>query len=64
MQSARKRPSVDELMGHPWVALPQALHEKAAVSDAASQHAVQLPPPELGALATQVLKKYASMKEV
>ncbi len=64
VQSARKRPSVEELIGHPWVALPRALEAKAAVSDGASQHAVQLPPPELGALATQVLKKYASMNEV
>ena len=51
-------------MEHPWVALLRAVEVKAAASDGASQRAMQLPPPELGALATQVLSKYASMKEV
>ncbi len=53
-----------ELMEHPWVALHRTSEVSVAVSDGASQHAVQLPPPELGSLATQVLKSYASMKEV
>ena len=64
MQSARKRPSVEELKGHPWIAVHQAVELGPAVSDGASQHAVQLPPPQLGSLATQVLRKYTSMKEV
>ena len=64
VQSARKRPSVEELLGHPWVAMPRGPSLQPAVSDGASQQAVQLPPPQLGALATQALKNYASLKEV
>lgn len=64
LQSARKRPSVEELMGHPWIAVPWKSHAGPAASDGASQQAVQLPPPQLGALATQVLKRYAFIKEV
>lgn len=64
MQSARKRPSVEELMGHPWIAAHRPQDARPAASDAASQHTVQLPPPQPGALSTQALKKYTSMKEV
>jgi len=64
MQSARKRPSIEELMGHPWIAAHRPQDARPAVSDEASQHNVQLPPPQPGALSTQTLKRYASMKEV
>ena len=64
MQSARKRPSVEELVGHPWIAAHCPLDWGPAVSDAASQQHVQLPPPQQLVTIMQALKKHGSLKEV
>lgn len=51
-------------MGHPWIAAHRPLDWRPAVSDAASQQHVQLPPQQQLVTITQALKKHGSLKEV